>query len=505
MTERFGWNFNHSYATLPGELYAEVKPTAVQSPKLVFFNSPLAHDLGLKEEHLAQEATLSADLFSGNAFSKDESAYGAHPLSQSYAGHQFGYFNRLGDGRAILIGEQLTPSGRRFDIQLKGAGPTPYSRRGDGRAALGPMLREVLVSESLFALGIPTTRSLAVVTTGEPVFRETTLPGAVLTRVASSHIRVGTFQFAAMLEGSQGSEKSALRSLADYAIERHDPELLKSFPEASPARYLAFLKVVIQRQARLVSQWLGVGFVHGVLNTDNVTISGESIDFGPCAFLDSYHSGAVFSSIDRDGRYAFGQQPGITQWNLTRFAESILPLLDGNLERAKELASEALNDFPRVFREFWLKEMRRKLGLQNEEDADGTLIEDGLRSFEENALDYTNAFRSLSSVSDATISEMKETTYKEWLVRWSARVRRQPGGFSEEVVAIMHSSNPAVIPRNHFVEEVLRAATQDQNFGPFEEFLNALRRPYEQTSGNLIYRSTPSCSLSNGYRTFCGT
>src|SRR5829696_2179685 len=341
-----GWRLEHSYTTLPNLFFSSAAPTRVREPRLVAFNRPLAEALGLDADGL--DTPEGAAIFAGNALPD-----GAQPIAQAYAGHQFGHFTALGDGRAILLGEQVTPSGDRFDIQLKGPGQTPYSRRGDGRAALGPMLREYIVSEAMHALGIPTTRSLAVAATGERVYRETVLPGAVLTRVAASHIRVGTMQWAAAHR-----DEEALRALADHTRLRHYPELADA---AEP--HLALLDAIVERQARLIARWQLVGFIHGVMNTDNMALSGETIDYGPCAFMDAYDPATVFSSIDHVGRYAYGNQPPIAQWNLTRLAEAMLPLFDENVERAVERATASLNRFPVAFEQYWLDGMRAKLGL----------------------------------------------------------------------------------------------------------------------------------------------
>ncbi len=343
------WQFNHSYTKLPKDFFVEQLPVKVSNPKLLLLNEPLLKSLGLDKEALSREAW-------GNIFSGNELPEKAHPIAEAYAGHQFGHFAILGDGRAVLLGEHVNPDGDHFDIQFKGSGQTPYSRRGDGRAALGPMLREFIISEAMFALKIPTTRSLAVVMTGESVMRDEVLPGAILTRVAKSHIRVGTFQFASTL-----NDTNKLKALADYTIDRHYPEC-----KAKDNPYLAFLNAVIERQALLLSQWMHVGFIHGVMNTDNMSISGETIDYGPCAFMDRYHPETVFSSIDRHGRYAYANQPPIAQWNLARFAETLIPLIDQNTDKSIELASQSVNDFSDQFQRAWLRGMRQKLGLFND-------------------------------------------------------------------------------------------------------------------------------------------
>jgi uncharacterized protein YdiU (UPF0061 family) len=413
------------------------------------------------------------------------------PLAQAYAGHQFGHFTKLGDGRALLLGEQITPQGERMDIQLKGSGRTPYSRGGDGRAALGPMLREYIISEAMHALGIPTTRSLAVVTTGEPIIRETLLPGAILTRVAASHLRVGTFQYAA-----NWGTVDDLRTLADYALERHFP----GFDEVEH-RYLFLLQEVIKRQAALVAKWQMVGFVHGVMNTDNMTISGETIDYGPCAFMDTYDPATVFSSIDTQGRYAYGNQPPIAGWNLARFAEALLPLLDENPERAVELAQEEVSGFIQLYRREWLAGMRAKLGLFNEEIEDQSLIEDLLQIMHKHRADYTNTFLALTFDRTEDTCLFGSPEFAEWHKRWQARLGRQVES-KEDSHQLMRNSNPAIIPRNHRVEEALEAAVNGDT-SVMERFLDVLFRPYAHTPDQAEY-AKPSES-TRPYRTFCGT
>ncbi len=374
-----GWNFDNSYVSLPQSLFTNYQPTPVRSPKLAILNDSLATSLGLNVQALQSEEGVAT--LAGNQVPD-----GAFPLAQAYAGHQFGHFTMLGDGRALLIGEHITPRGERVDIQLKGSGRTPYSRGGDGRAALGPMLREYMISEAMHALGIPTTRSLAVVTTGESVIRETALPGAILTRVAVSHIRVGTFQYA-----SKWGTAEDLRALADYTLQRHYPDA-----DAAENRYLSLFQEVIKRQAELIAKWQLVGFIHGVMNTDNMAISGETIDYGPCAFMDTYDPATVFSSIDAQGRYAYGNQPQIAGWNLARFAEALLPLLHDQQEEALKLAEDAILEFPKLYESNWLAGMRAKLGIFNEEEQDEALIEDLLSLMQEHHADYTNTFRALT-------------------------------------------------------------------------------------------------------------
>lgn len=480
-----GWNLENSYATLPDLLYAKQNPVPVRAPKLIKFNESLASELGLHADAL--RSADGAAVFAGNQIPE-----GAEPLAQAYAGHQFAYFNRLGDGRAVLLGEQITPRGERFDVQLKGSGRTPYSRGGDGRAALGPMLREYIISEAMHGLGIPTTRSLAVVTTGEEVVRESLLTGAVLTRIAASHIRVGTFQFAA-----QWGTLDDLRELADYTIKRHYP-----YMEDGENRYVSFLKEVIKRQAALIAKWQLVGFIHGVMNTDNMAISGETIDYGPCAFMDAYDPATVFSSIDREGRYAYGNQPYIGSWNLARLAEALLPLMDEDEEGAIELAQDALSDFGELYQQHWLQGMRAKLGIFNEEPKDEALVESFLQLLQRNKADYTNTFRALSmdKPEDAALHGTPE--FAEWQEKWRARLGRQAES-KEEALKLMKRSNPAVIPRNHRVEEALEAAEQG-NLCVMDSLLAALANPYAYSEEQAAYALLPEES-PRPYRTFCGT
>lgn len=474
-----GWRLDHSYARLPTAFFARVDPTPVRAPGMVILNRPLAAALGLDAEQIDDPA-----IFAGNVLPP-----GAQPLAQAYAGHQYGHFTMLGDGRAILLGEQISPTGGRFDIQLKGSGSTPFSRRGDGRAALGPMLREYIISEAMQALGIPTTRSLAVVTTGEPVYRETSLPGAVLTRVAASHIRVGTFEYAA----ARG-DITLLRALADYTLHRH-------YPAAAAAEhpYAALLEAVIGRQAALIARWQLVGFVHGVMNTDNMALSGETIDYGPCAFMDAYDPATVFSSIDRYGRYAYGQQPEIAQWNLARLAEALLPLLPGDEEQAVELANRAIDDFGRRFQQHWLGGMRAKLGLCNEENDDVALIRSLLDWMQQAKADFTNTFHDLGGASSAAL--FPDAAGREWHQRWQSRLSRQPQT-AGEVADLMRRHNPAVIPRNHKVEEALAAAVEKNDLSVMHRLLAVLARPDDSLPENSEYRLP---SGAEAYRTFCGT
>jgi uncharacterized protein YdiU (UPF0061 family) len=476
---RVGWKFDNTYRRLPAELRAPGAPAKVRAPRAVVVNHGLARELGLDAERLAAEA---AETLGGNALPE-----GAEPIAQAYAGHQFGHFTMLGDGRALLLGEHVTPAGKRVDVALKGSGRTQFSRRGDGRAALGPMLREYIVSEAMNALGVPTTRSLAVVATGEPVYRESVVPGAVLTRVAASHLRVGTFEYAAARR-----DPVLLRALADYAIDRHDAALT-----GSDDKYVAWLRAVIARQASLVAKWWLSGFIHGVMNTDNMALSGETIDYGPCAFMDTYDPATVFSSIDHQGRYAFGNQPRIAQWNLIRFAEAILPLLHDEEPRAIALAESALNEFPAAFEQHWVAGLRRKLGLFNAEDGDRALADELLSAMKARGADYTNTWRSLATDTPALDDQ-------EWLAKWRARLSRQSEPL-EAAQALMRANSPAVIPRNHRVEEALAAASQGDDFSVLERLLAALSRPYDDVPEHETYREPPPADVASGYQTYCGT
>lgn len=480
-----GWNLENTYAELPSLFFSKLAPVQVAGPKLLLLNETLARTLGLDLSVLREEAPL---LFSGNALPQ-----GSIPLAQAYAGHQYGHFTRLGDGRAILLGEQIDPLGRRWDIQLKGSGQTPYSRRGDGRAALGPMLREYLISEAMAALRIPTTRSLAVVSTGEAVYRETALPGAVLTRVAASHIRVGTFEYAA----AHGLD--VLRSLADYVIERHYPDL-----RGVEARYALLLRAILLRQAKLAAQWMHVGFVHGVMNTDNMAISGETIDYGPCAFMDQYDPQTVFSSIDRDGRYAYRNQPLIAHWNLTRLAEAMLPLFDEREDAAIAIAQKELEHFSAAFSEEWRTGMRAKLGLFESRAEDDQLAEELLNGMFTHHLDFTNTFRALAvgQTPRAKHTEDFADFWKHWHMRWETR-RAGEGRPLSEAQTLMQNSSPSLIPRNHHVEAALTTAVAG-DLAPFHKLLSALERPFEDRTEHLPYLD-PAPPGGERYQTYCGT
>jgi uncharacterized protein YdiU (UPF0061 family) len=482
-----GWRLEHTYTELPQLFYSHAVPTPVREPRLVAFNRPLAMMLGLDPDVL--DGPNGASIFAGNALPE-----GARPIGQAYAGHQFGHFTPLGDGRAILLGEQITPSGDRVDIQLKGAGQTRFSRRGDGRAALGPMLREYIISEAMHALGIPTTRSLAVVTTGEPVYREAELEGAVLTRVAASHIRVGTMQWA-----SAHDEPEALRALADYTRARHYP----ASAEATAGRpHLALLDAIIERQARLIARWQLVGFIHGVMNTDNMALSGETIDYGPCAFMDAYDPATVFSSIDHGGRYAYGNQPPIAQWNLARLAEAMLPLFDPDMDRAVERATASLDRFPDLFEAHWLSGMRSKLGLFTQEPDDQALVNDLLAWMQRTSADFTNTFRTLTTASPDKAAPIADADVEAWHRRLHARRLRQPQSRAD-AEDLMRRHNPAFIPRNHLVEEALRAVTAEHDFRVMTRLLDVLTTPYDH-GRDLPMFSTPG-EGGPPYRTFCGT
>ncbi len=482
-----GWRFDNSYARLPAGLHTRTTPVPVRSPKIVILNAPLATTLGLDAEAIG--GPDGAGVCAGNTLPPV-----ADPIAQAYAGHQYGHFTNLGDGRAILLGEQIAPDGRRCDIQLKGAGRTRYSRGGDGRAALGPMLREYLISEAMHALGIPTTRSLAVTMTGEAVFREEVLAGAVLVRVAASHIRVGTFEYAAAV-----ADPSLLPALLAHAIGRHDPGLADA-----PEPAIAFLEAVIDRQAELVARWMHVGFVHGVMNTDNAAVSGETIDYGPCAFLDAYHPATVFSSIDRQGRYAYGNQPAITHWNLARLAESLLPAVPGEEPVALERIREVLATFPARYDRHALAGWRAKLGLFTMDDADQTLVSSLLTAMAEIRADFTDTFAALAgaAVSAAPPPPFDTGPLAVWLVAWRARLGRQSQSLAE-VSARMRRTNPLVIPRNHRVEEALAAAAVGE-MAPFERLLDAVTHPFDDAEETGPYRHGPPAGCGP-YRTFCGT
>ncbi len=486
--------FDNSYARLPPRFHARLAPTPVTAPRLLRFNRALAEELGI--DPAPWEGPQGAALAAGNALPD-----GAEPIALAYAGHQFGHFvPQLGDGRAILLGEVVDRAGRRRDIQLKGSGPTPFSRRGDGRAALGPVLREYLVSEAMHALGVPTTRALAAATTGEPVLREGVLPGAVLTRVASSHVRVGTFQYFAVRE-----DEEALRLLLDHVVARHYPALAGA---ANPA--LALLEAVAERQAALVARWMSVGFVHGVMNTDNMAVSGETIDFGPCAFMEAYDPATVFSAIDEQGRYAYANQPRIAQWNLARFAETLLPLVDADQARAVELATEKIIAFRDAYEARWLERMRAKLGLATAREGDRELAEALLMAMREGEADFTLCFRRLADAAPGPEGEAglralfaQDAALDAWLPRWRARLDEE-GTAHAAAAAAMRRENPLFIPRNHRVEEALAAAIGAGDLAPFEALLEATSRPFDEQPRHAAL-AAPARPDERVCRTFCGT
>jgi uncharacterized protein YdiU (UPF0061 family) len=499
------FRFDNSFARELHGFYVPWRPAAVPAPRLLFLNHSLAAELGLDVTSL--DGPAGAATFAGNAVPD-----GAEPLAQAYAGHQFGGFSpQLGDGRALLIGEVIDRQGRRRDIALKGSGRTPFARGGDGKAAVGPMLREVLVGEAMHALGIPTTRALAVTATGEPVYREHTLPGAVLTRVAASHIRVGTFEFFA----SRG-DVERLRKLAEYTIARHDPALATA---AQP--FLALLQTVAERQSALIAQWMNVGFIHGVMNTDNMTISGETIDYGPCAFMEAYDPAAVFSSIDHQGRYAFGNQPDIACWNLARLAETLLPLLSDDPELAMAMATEVIVAFPARYRRHLLRGQRAKLGLRRGEPdddiPDAALAEDWLALLHAHRVDFTLGWRRLAAAAAGDEAPLRALfadarAPDAWLVRWRARCASEDDSAAHgatvagiERAVAMRSVNPSVIPRNHRVEEALAAASDEGDLAPFERLLDALRQPYDEAGELDRYAEPAPAAVTACYRTFCGT
>ena len=478
------WQLENSYADLPKQFYTPINPTSVNKPSLVIFNKHLSKELGID---LPNDKELLAQIFSGNKLPKK-----AKPISQAYAGHQFGHFSILGDGRAHLIGEQISANGKRFDIQLKGSGPTPYSRNGDGRAALAPMLREYIISEAMYALNIPTTRSLAVVSTGESIMRSSLTEGAILTRIASSHIRVGTFEYA-----SKMLDRSAVKQLADYAIKRHFPELIN---QENP--YLSFLKAVITQQAKLIASWMHIGFIHGVMNTDNMAISGETIDYGPCAFMDIFSMNKVFSSIDRNGRYEYGSQAHIAHWNLTKLAESLLPLLHENADEAIKLAEVAISEYANDFNSAWISGMRFKLGLLNEEEGDYELAQNLMEWMESSKSDFTGTFRDLSyeNLSDKDIYNSPD--FKKWYDLWQARLSRNSKPI-KSALSMMSKYNPVIVPYNYLVEEALVAA-EEGDMNPFFKLLLALEKPFEFSPSNEIFLNSP-VDPNPYHQTFCGT
>jgi len=478
-----GWHFDNTYLKLSKTFREEIKPTPVHDPNLVILNEELAKDLNLDFSKIDNKDL--AQLFSGNVLPND-----TNTIAQAYAGHQFGHFTMLGDGRAVLLGEHLVNNTKRFDIQFKGSGRTSFSRSGDGRAVLGPMLREYIISEAIHALNIPTTRSLAVVSTGEKVVRENLLPGAILTRVASSHIRVGTFQYIAAKQNLDD-----LTTLVDYTIERHYPEI-----QSSKNKALDLLSLVMEKQCQLVINWMRVGFIHGVMNTDNTTLSGETIDYGPCAFMDDYDPKTVFSSIDKFGRYSFSNQPPITKWNLARLAECFIPLIDKDEDQAIKIASEIIDNFQNIYETKWLNMMRDKLGLFGEDKDDLKLINNLFNWMKSNQADYTNTFCYLMNISSIQDQTYKDKNFIDWSKNWEKRILIN-GGSKENSLELMKKNNPIVIPRNHKVEEALEAAN-DNNLKPMYDLLSILKKPYTKQT-NIEKFQTPS--KNKNYQTFCGT
>ena len=481
---KINWNFENTYFNLPSSFKEDINPVPVKNPDLIVLNESLAYELNLNFSNI-DKYELSK-IFSGNLLPK-----GSNSIAQAYAGHQFGHFTMLGDGRAVLIGEHTAKSNKKYDIQFKGSGKTAFSRNGDGRAALGPMLREYIISEAMNGLNIPTTRSLAVVKTGEKIQREKTVQGAILTRVASSHIRVGTFQYIAARQ-----KKDELKILLDYTIDRHYPEIKDSNNQA-----FDLLKIVLEKQIDLVINWMRVGFIHGVMNTDNMSISGETIDYGPCAFMDTYDPKTVFSSIDKIGRYAYCNQPVITKWNLSRFAECLIPLIDKDQKKSIDLVTEVINSFEKKYEEKWLNMMRDKLGLFGAKDNDKFLILDLLTLMHQKKLDYTNTFCHLMDFETEKNGNFKNNTFLEWKKRWQDRLKVN-NNVPVKYMKLMRSVNPLVIPRNQKIEEVLNDANND-NIKPFKEFLEILNNPYLEQK-NIKDFQIPS-PTNKKYQTFCGT
>ncbi|MBN2765913.1 MAG: YdiU family protein [Paludibacteraceae bacterium] len=481
------FNFDITYLNLPGELFTVCSPVPVSQPQLVAFNDNLATELGLNAGNI--NTNELAEIFSGNKLPEDSAS-----IAQAYSGHQFGYFNRLGDGRALLMGEQITPDGRRFDLQLKGSGPTPYSRRGDGRATLSAMLREYLISEAMHALGIPTTRSLAVVVTGEPVYREQVQPGAVLTRVAESHIRVGTFEHI-----SQFSSVETLKVFTDYVIKRHYPELLQTENSA-----LLLLIKVMEKQIDLIVNWMRVGFIHGVMNTDNMAVSGETIDYGPCAFMNAYKPETVFSSIDTSGRYAFGNQPEMALWNLTRLAESLLLLIDTDIKKAIAKAAEVLNSFQNLFEQKYHKMLAAKIGFEYTDESDILLVNNLLGWMYEHNADYTNTFVRLMYPAIIQDKIYLDKAFLKWENDWKLRLQ-QKGITEEAALKLMQETNPVYIPRNHKVEEVLAQVTETGKMSDFQKLNNLLSTPYATSDFDAAFMQAPAVADELVYKTYCGT
>jgi uncharacterized protein YdiU (UPF0061 family) len=480
-----GWHFDNTYSKLPKSFLENIKPVPVKDPKLIILNKNLAKQLNLDFSKFSD--TDLAKMFSGNSLPE-----GSETIAQAYAGHQFGHFTMLGDGRAVMLGEHLDKENKRFDIQFKGSGRTSFSRSGDGRAVLGPMLREYIISEAMHALNIPTTRSLAVVSTGEEVVREQMLPGAILTRVASSHIRVGTFQYIAATQNADD-----LKTLFNYTIDRHYPEIKDSKTKA-----LDLLNLLMQKQCELVINWMRVGFIHGVMNTDNMTVSGETIDYGPCAFMDQYHPQTVFSSIDQNGRYSYNNQPRITKWNIARFAECIIPLIDQDEQKAISIATETINNFEKLYEEKWLNMMRDKLGLFGEDRDDKHLIFELLTWMENNKADFTNTFCNLMEIQSIKDPIYQNQEYLNWTAKWKKRLEKN-NTEKEKYLELMRSVNPIFIPRNHKVEEALKDASENK-LETLNQLLEVIKYPYKD-NGMLKDYQRPMSNENGDYKTFCGT
>ena len=478
-----GWHFDNTYSKLSNTFKENIKPTPVHDPELVILNEELASTLNL--DFSKTDKKKLAEIFSGNSIPEE-----TNTIAQAYAGHQFGHFTMLGDGRAVLLGEHLVNNDNRFDIQFKGSGRTSFSRGGDGRAALGPMLREYIISEAIHSLNIPTTRSLAVVKTGEKVVRENLLQGAILTRVASSHLRVGTFQYIAATQNIEN-----LNTLVDYTINRHYPEI-----KTSNSKALDLLNLVMEKQCQLVINWMRVGFIHGVMNTDNMAISGETIDYGPCAFMDHYDPKTVFSSIDKFGRYAFSNQPPITKWNLARFAECLIPLIDKNEDAAIKLATDLIDNFQKIYEDKWLNMMRDKLGLFGKEKNDKKLINDLFNWMEKNKADYTNTFCHLMGINSDEV--YKNVEFVNWKNEWKKRSELN-NSTKEKQIKLMKKNNPTVIPRNHKVEEALAEADKG-SLDKMKKLLAILKNPYN-SQNNIEEYQAPAPLSNEKYQTFCGT
>jgi uncharacterized protein YdiU (UPF0061 family) len=480
-----GWHFDNTYSKLPKSFLENIKPVPVKDPKLVILNKNLAEQLNLDFSKFSENDL--AKIFSGNNLPD-----GSETIAQAYAGHQFGHFTMLGDGRAVMLGEHLDKDQKRYDIQFKGSGRTSFSRNGDGRAVLGPMLREYIISEAMHALNIPTTRSIAVVSTGEEVVREQMLPGAILTRVASSHIRVGTFQYIAATQNEDD-----LKTLFNYTIDRHYPEIKQSETKA-----LDLLNLLMKKQCELVINWMRVGFIHGVMNTDNMTVSGETIDYGPCAFMDQYHPQTVFSSIDQHGRYSYNNQPRITKWNLARFAECIIPLIDKDEQKAISIATETINNFEKLYEEKWLNMMRDKLGLFGEDKEDKNLIFELLTWMENNKADFTNTFCNLMEIQSIKDPIYQNEEYLNWKTKWKKRLEKNNTD-KEKYLELMRSVNPIFIPRNHKVEEALKDAGEG-NLDTLNKLIEVIKDPYKDNNMLGEYQK-PMPSKNGKYQTFCGT